>query len=413
MALLELRDFCKAMPRGPGIDEIERIEVVAGEIVGLLGSEYAIMTLRVLAGTNRPDLGTVWFEGKNVTRWSERRRVAQGLVLLSSQPRGSWWLLASGRWRQTVDYAVWWAVAQTTQPSRRREFREDLLERLGLRHIRLTKINRISSGERVRVFLAQCLALDPKILLFEWPPRDLDPKTASELIDMFKEVSREGIGLVVAGAPIEWLLEISDRCYLFKGGRILAEGDPSEVIEKHEAVQLFFGNRYKKRDAATRPRIFLSYRREDSIDTTHHLYEQLAGKFGRNSVLMDLDSIPAGSDYRRYLQDSLMQCEVLIAVIGEHWLNARTEDGTSRLNEESDWVRIEIETALEMDKPVIPLLVARAKMPSVADLPESIRDLAFRQSAELRVGQSYQLHVTALTRRLEELFESRRSPGRK
>ncbi len=160
-------------------------------------------------------------------------------------------------------------------------------------------------------------------------------------------------------------------------------------------------------DLADKPLLFLCYRREDSFDATHRLYEQLAARFGEKSVVMDIDTIPPGEDFRAFLEKAVTRCAVMLAVIGDHWVKIRDDEGRRRLDQRMDYVRFEIATALDQKKPVVPVLVGQASMPKADDLPRELRDLAFLQAAELRSARGYQDQVARLTQRLEEVFRTK------
>ena len=115
-------------------------------------------------------------------------------------------------------------------------------------------------------------------------------------------------------------------------------------------------------------------------------------------------SIPVGYDFRKAIDDSVATCGVLLAVIGKNWVDAKNEAGESRLNDPSDFVRLETAAALKRDIPVIPVLVRGAKMPRANELPADLKDLAFRNGCELthaRWGSDLQLLITALRPHLE------------
>lgn len=133
------------------------------------------------------------------------------------------------------------------------------------------------------------------------------------------------------------------------------------------------------------PNVFLSYRRSDEPYAATLISEQLKSAFGKESVFFDVDDVPYGVDFREYIQERVDRCDVLLVVIGDGWLG---EDGSGmqRLKNPSDYVRIEIETALNRDIPVIPLPVRNAEMPTEAELPEAISSLAYRNGCDLRVG---------------------------
>jgi hypothetical protein len=156
------------------------------------------------------------------------------------------------------------------------------------------------------------------------------------------------------------------------------------------------------------PRIFLSYRREDSEHIAGRLYDRLKARFGRGNVFMDLDTIPFGVDFREHLGQAVARCDVLLAVIGEAWLDVRFENGPRqgqrRLDDPADFVRIEVESALARNIPVIPVLVGKAAMPAEQELPQgTLRALAFRNAAEVRSGRDFHDHVSRLIRGIEHL----------
>ena len=130
------------------------------------------------------------------------------------------------------------------------------------------------------------------------------------------------------------------------------------------------------------PKIFVCHRREDTADVAGRIFDRLVMNYGDQQILKDLDSIPLGVDFREYLGRMVGECDVLLAVIGPRWLDA--EGDTSRLDDPRDFVRIEIESALTREIPVVPLFVGGASMPSEEDVPESIRPFVYRNGVPVR-----------------------------
>jgi formylglycine-generating enzyme required for sulfatase activity len=161
------------------------------------------------------------------------------------------------------------------------------------------------------------------------------------------------------------------------------------------------------------PKVFISYRRQDSADVTGRLHDRLDAQFGRESVFMDIDSIPFSVDFRKRLNDAVQQTDVLLAVIGDHWLDASFEKGPKigkrRLEDPNDYVRIEIESALSLGIPVVPILVGRASMPSESDLPGGLKELAYKNAAEARSGPNFHVNVDRLIRGLEDLVTDKQA----
>jgi hypothetical protein len=132
--------------------------------------------------------------------------------------------------------------------------------------------------------------------------------------------------------------------------------------------------------------VFICYRRDDSSGTTGRVHDRLAQEFGDSLIFMDVNNIPLGLDFVKVLRDAVSKCDVLLAVIGKHWSDARNVDDSRRLDSESDFVRIEIATALQRDIPVIPILVDGAAIPKAVELPEDLKDLSTRNGLDVRHG---------------------------
>src|SRR6267378_2784156 len=129
-------------------------------------------------------------------------------------------------------------------------------------------------------------------------------------------------------------------------------------------------------DDTTSPSIFISYRRDDSAGHAGHLYADLVAHFGAGSVFMDTETIEPGADFTVELSREIESCDVLIALIGKQWLQPR-------LSDPGDYVRQEIQAALDRKLRVIPILLQGARMPSVAQLPESISELSHKNALEI------------------------------
>ena len=129
--------------------------------------------------------------------------------------------------------------------------------------------------------------------------------------------------------------------------------------------------------------IFISYRRDDSEGEAGRLSDDLAQTFQEGSVFMDVNAIQPGRDFRKAIDESIRKCSVLLAVVGRDWLESKNASGQRRLEEETDFVRLEIASALRRDIPVVPVLVRGARMPRADQLPADLRELAYRNAVEL------------------------------
>lgn len=139
-------------------------------------------------------------------------------------------------------------------------------------------------------------------------------------------------------------------------------------------------------------KIVISYRRSDSAAITGRIRDRLVTQFGEESIFMDIDNIPFGEDFRAHIRDRLLECDVLLAILGKEWLG-RDKDTSSRIMSEVDPVRIEVLTALEAHIPTIPVLVNGAGMPDAAELPHELKNFAFLNAAEVNSGRDFHQHM--------------------
>ncbi len=158
-------------------------------------------------------------------------------------------------------------------------------------------------------------------------------------------------------------------------------------------------------------RIFLSYRREDSADASGRIYDRLADHFGEAAIFKDVDDIPFGVNFRTYLGQMVEDSVVELVVIGPEWLRATNSAGERRLDDPSDFVRIEIEVALERGIPVIPLLVRGSRMSPADSLPPELIELAYRNGIEVRADPDFHRDMDRLIRGLEDYLAPSGEPG--
>ena len=151
-------------------------------------------------------------------------------------------------------------------------------------------------------------------------------------------------------------------------------------------------------------KLFFSYRRVDSPDTTARIYERLVDRFGKKNIFKDIDSIGLGLDFRKKISDSVQKCDVILAIIGTEWLFCNDEKDNRRLDDPNDYVRIELEVGLERDIHVIPVLINHANIPAEIELPDSLKQLAYRNAAIIRPEPDFNTDVNRLIRKLEEIL---------
>lgn len=149
--------------------------------------------------------------------------------------------------------------------------------------------------------------------------------------------------------------------------------------------------------------IFIGYRRDDTGDTVGRIYDKLCERFGRDLVYKDVDKTPIGTNFGEHILGFLPRCRVFLAIIGKQWLEMRTQDGGRRIDDPNDWVRIELEHALNSPGlKVVPVLVNDAVIPSEKDLPPSLRALSSLNAAKVRRDPDFHVDMQRLISAIDD-----------
>lgn len=160
---------------------------------------------------------------------------------------------------------------------------------------------------------------------------------------------------------------------------------------------------------SSRGGIFISYRREETAGQAGRLYDHLSDRYGEARVFMDVDSIAIGTDFTKAVIQAVSGCTILLALIGRHWSSITDTRGIRRLDYPQDFVRVEIETALQRDIRVVPVLVDGAALPQAAELPPGLRPLVARQALEL-THTGFRSEVSRLIAAVDDVLGAK--PGR-
>lgn len=156
-------------------------------------------------------------------------------------------------------------------------------------------------------------------------------------------------------------------------------------------------------EQASRQTMFFSYRREIAPDLSGRIFDRLRGEFG-DKVFRDQDNIPPGVVWEEALKDALRNCAIFLAIIGPGWLDVKDEEGARRIDQENDWVRTELETALNAEEAfkmrIVPVLLNDAAMPIPDELPESLRLLHKRHFVRVRSDPEFEVTIRSLIEKL-------------
>ena len=153
--------------------------------------------------------------------------------------------------------------------------------------------------------------------------------------------------------------------------------------------------------------ICISYRRADSQAITGRIFDRLIANYGKDSIFIDIDNIPAGTDFRQYLAETLHEASVLLAVVGPRWLGAG-KSGPDRIHDEADPVRVEVETALRNGLAIIPVLIGTRKMPSPNQLPETLKEFVYLNAVTVDPGVDFDHHMQRLITNIDAILAAKR-----
>ena len=132
----------------------------------------------------------------------------------------------------------------------------------------------------------------------------------------------------------------------------------------------------------------------------------LTAHYGKEAIFRDIDNIPSASIFACISTRCCGQTHILLAIVGPAWLGAIRAAADERIQEESDPVRVEVETALRRRVPVIPVLIGNTRMPSSEQLPPSLKDFAFRNAVKLDTGQDFDYHMDRLIKAMDGILST-------
>lgn len=215
------------------------VSVVEGEVVGILGANGAgkTTTFYMLVGLENTETGQITLKDQDVTKLPMYLRARLGLGYLPQE--------ASVFRKLTAEQNIL-AVLETMKLSRqeRRLRLDELLEEFHITHVRRTRGDSLSGGERRRVEIARCLATDPEFILLDEPFAGIDPLAIDDIRAIILYLKNQGIGILITDHNVRETLEITDRAYIMSEGRILRSGNPAELINDPDVRRLYLGERF-------------------------------------------------------------------------------------------------------------------------------------------------------------------------
>ena len=217
------------------------LSITQGEVVGLLGPNGAGKTTSfyMIVGLVRPDTGCVLADGKDISRLPMYLRARHhGISYLPQEP-------SIFRKLTVEDNILAVLEAQDLDRETRRTRTERLIEDLNLNHVRKTRGYALSGGERRRVEIARCLAIEPRFILLDEPFSGIDPIAVLDLQGIISGLKRDGIGVLITDHSVRETLSVTDRAYIINEGKIFRAGTPSELGSDPEVKRIYLGEKFK------------------------------------------------------------------------------------------------------------------------------------------------------------------------
>jgi len=235
---IEAKNLVKTYKKRNVVDGVS-LRVEKGEIVGLLGPNGAgkTTTFYMIVGLEKPSAGTVHLSDVKITDMPMCQRAELGISYLAQE--------ASIFRKLTVEENLM-AILETTNLSLKERDAKvaDLLAEFHIGHVRQRKGTELSGGERRRVEIARCLAIEPQFILLDEPFAGVDPIAVADIQSIIEYLRKRGMGILITDHNVRETLHIVDRAYILNNGKILLEGDSETIANSELAKKFYLGDNF-------------------------------------------------------------------------------------------------------------------------------------------------------------------------
>jgi len=234
-----VENLSKSFQKKPVVKDVS-LKMEAGQVVGLLGPNGAgkTTTFYLIVGLIRPEKGKIFLNGENITNLPTYRRARRGIAYLPQNP--------SVFQKLTVEENLM-AILETLELSlgERRQKAKELMDELGISHLKDKKAYLLSGGERRRVEIARALVTSPSFILLDEPFAGIDPITVADIQSIIFNLKKKNIGVLITDHNVRETLQITDFSYIMYQGSILIAGTREELTRSKEAKKIFLGEKFK------------------------------------------------------------------------------------------------------------------------------------------------------------------------
>jgi len=237
---IQVKNLVKTFKQRNVVDGVS-LRVDKGEIVGLLGANGAgkTTTFYMIVGLEQPTSGQVMISDIDIGRMPMYKRARMGISYLAQEASIFRNLTVEENIMSILEY-----VDEMDQAAKKKKL-DDLLEEFHVSHVRERLGSELSGGERRRVEIARCLALEPKFILLDEPFAGVDPIAVADIQGIISYLRERGMGILITDHNVVETLRIVDRAYIMNAGKILVEGDVDTVLNDPLAIKYYIGNNTK------------------------------------------------------------------------------------------------------------------------------------------------------------------------
>ena len=236
---IETKNLVKTFSGRNVVDGVS-LRVDKGQVVGLLGPNGAGKTTSfyMIVGIERPSSGIITVDGKDITNIPMYKRAAEGIGYLPQE--------ASIFRSMSVEDNIRAMLQITAKKSDEIEaIVESLIEEFHIGHVRDRMGMHLSGGERRRVEIARCLALEPNFILLDEPFAGVDPIAVEDIQNIIRHLKKRGLGILITDHNVRETLSITDRSYVMQKGKVLIEGTPYEIANDPLAKKVYLGEKFR------------------------------------------------------------------------------------------------------------------------------------------------------------------------
>ena len=237
---IQVKNLVKTFKHRNVVDGVS-LRVDKGEIVGLLGANGAgkTTTFYMIVGLEKPTSGQVMLSDIDIGKMPMYKRARLGISYLAQEASIFRNLTVEENIMSILEY-----VDEMDAAAKKKKL-DDLLEEFHVSHVRERLGSELSGGERRRVEIARCLALEPKFILLDEPFAGVDPIAVADIQGIISYLRERGMGILITDHNVVETLRIVDRAYIMNAGKILVEGDVDTVLNDPLAIKYYICNNTK------------------------------------------------------------------------------------------------------------------------------------------------------------------------